>query len=470
MSTQREVESRRVEAGLPLEGGPERGHRGVGAGCTGPEDAEVVPGEGVGAVGGDRVLVRGGGLIATAGLVQADAALVPQLRHPRVLPQQLVVELERRRMVPPQQVHLRHRLQHERAVLARLQRHAVFAQRLGEVALLPEREPELVVRERIPLQRYAIGIGACAARPPRLPRLRGLLALRHQPLEREVRLRPRQHGVERNGALGRPQRALVQSHVAVDEREQVVRFGVVGIVPDGGLERLERRVVEPAVVERFALVEPRDGAAGIELGGEREAAARRLDAAARLLGKAQVNQRGNIGGRAGEEFLERLCRQVVPAQARVGAAQFPACLAVVGRAAQAFLELRHAAIVEAALAVGQLEVVLRHLHARVDLERAGERGDRLADHALLVVEDPEVVVRAGVRRVDATRERPEDGEVAIGERWTRHRVRRCGWRRRWRAARAGRAGAGSARGAARTRQRPGMPSRRRRRNRGRGRN
>ncbi len=305
---------------------------------------------------------------------------------------------------------------------------------------------------------------------PRLARLRRLLALRHQPLERQVRLRPRQHRVERDRALGRLQRALVQPHVAIDERQQVVRFGVVGIVPDGGLERLERRVVEAAVVERLALVEARDGAAGIELGGEREAAAGSLDATARLLGQAKVYQGGNIGGCAGEQFLEGLRRQVVPAQARVGAAQLPACLAIVGHAAQALLQLGHAAVVEAALAVGQLEVVLRHLHARVDLERAREGGDRLADHALLVVEDPEVVVRAGVGRVDATRERPEDGEVAIGGRRTRHRVRRCGWRRRWRAARAGRAGAGSARGAARTRQRPGMPSRRRRRNRGRGRN
>ncbi len=70
---QRQVEPRRVEAGLPLERRPERGHGRVGAGGAGPQDAEVVPRQRVGAVGGDRVLVRGGRLVATSRLVQAHA-------------------------------------------------------------------------------------------------------------------------------------------------------------------------------------------------------------------------------------------------------------------------------------------------------------------------------------------------------------------------------------------------------------
>ena len=166
---QREVEPRRMEAGLPLERRPERGHGRLGAGRAGPEDTEVVPCQGVRAVGGDRLLVRGGSLVATSGLVQAHAPLVPDLRDPRVLPQQFVVELECRHMIAAQQVDLRHRLQHEGAILPRLECHAILAQRLGEVALLPERKPELVVCERVPLQRLPAGIISRAACPPPLP-------------------------------------------------------------------------------------------------------------------------------------------------------------------------------------------------------------------------------------------------------------------------------------------------------------
>ena len=50
-------------------------------------------------------------------------------------------------VLPHEQVHLGHRLQHEVALLAALERDLVLAQRLGVVALAAEREAEVVVRE-----------------------------------------------------------------------------------------------------------------------------------------------------------------------------------------------------------------------------------------------------------------------------------------------------------------------------------
>jgi hypothetical protein len=89
----------------------------------------------------------------------------------------------------------------------------------------------------------------------------------------------------------------------------------------------------------------------------------------------------------------------VPEQ-RIRAAQLPACIAVVGLNAQAVLQLGDAAVVVPGVEVRDLQVALRHLHLWVELERARERRNSLAQQALVVVEDPEVVVRTGVRRVD----------------------------------------------------------------------
>ena len=86
-------------------------------------------------------------------------------------------------------------------------------------------------------------------------------------------------------------------------------------------------------------------------------------------------------------------------------------------------QLGDPAIVVAAVPVGDLQVGLRHLHLRVELERASELGDRLLDQALLVVEDAEVVVRPGVGRVDPTGKGAEHREIALRERGGRHDVR-----------------------------------------------
>ena len=114
----------------------------------------------------------------------------------------------------------------------------------------------------------------------------------------------------------------------------------------------------------------------------------------------------------------------------VGAAQLPARIALVGRAAEPLLQLRDAAVVEAGVVVGDLEVALGDLHAGIELEGARELLDRLGHQTLLIVEHAEIVVRAGVRRIDPARKRTQDREVAFGNGSRRGvRERRGGGRR-----------------------------------------
>src|SRR5258708_32030781 len=89
-------------------------------------------------------------------------------------------------------VTIRHRLQREAAVLAALHREAILAQRLLVVPLLPEREAEVVVRQRTALGH--LGLGALLhAQLLTLPL--GVVAL-----EGEVGLRARQRRGEVDGA------------------------------------------------------------------------------------------------------------------------------------------------------------------------------------------------------------------------------------------------------------------------------
>ena len=90
---------------------------------------------------------------------------------------------------------------------------------------------------------------------------------------------------------------------------------------------------------------------------------------------------------------------------RVGAPELPARVAVVDAEAELLAQLRDAAVVVARVEVRDLEVALRDLHLRVELERLRERRRRLLVQPLVVVEHAEVVVRARVRRIDAPRER-----------------------------------------------------------------
>src|SRR6266404_4669119 len=107
-----------------------------------------------------------------------------------------------------------------------------------------------------------------------------------------------------------------------------------------------------------------NGAVGIELD-------RALEAARRLLGDSALNERLEVF--------------------RIGT--------------EPFLELVQSALEDPALAVGDLEVAPRHAHALVESQCARERDDCLVRQSLSKVENAEVVVRAGIRRVDSPSER-----------------------------------------------------------------
>src|SRR5213079_3738973 len=88
-----------------------------------------------------------------------------------------------------QEVELRHRLERQAPVLAALQRQPVFLQRLVVVALLAERESEVVVGERVALHHLGL-------RGETLASLLAL-ALGGVTLEREVGLRSGERSEER---------------------------------------------------------------------------------------------------------------------------------------------------------------------------------------------------------------------------------------------------------------------------------
>src|SRR5258706_14303901 len=92
----------------------------------------------------------------------------------------------------------RHRLTDEAAILAALDREAVLAQRLGVVALPPEREAEVVMRQLAALGDLGQGLLAQA--------VLGGLAFGAVTLQREVGLRPRQRRDLRGGAAWRAAR------------------------------------------------------------------------------------------------------------------------------------------------------------------------------------------------------------------------------------------------------------------------
>ncbi len=158
----------------------------------GPEYPEVVPGQRVVGIDVECGVVCRTGLVAPAGMLQTDPALIPQLGRLGVLGDQRRVQLERSRDITPQQMHFGHGLAHQAGIFAGVERQLVLPQRLDVVALLPEREPQIVVGERSTLADPG---------PRHLMRLRGVQAA--IAIEREIALGAGKRGVERRGFLGR---------------------------------------------------------------------------------------------------------------------------------------------------------------------------------------------------------------------------------------------------------------------------
>ena len=340
--------------------------------------------------------------------MQHDAPLVPELRRISSLVDEGLVKLERVGEVALEEVHLRHRLPHQPPILAALDREAIFAQGLRVVALLPEREPEIVVRELAALGDFRLGLRA----QPVLGRLPlGAIAL-----QREIRLGPRERRIQLNRAFGGRAGLLVAPHIAQHERHQVVRVGVVRIERHGALERRERRLVQPAIVVDLAEIELHDGRVRLRLGGPQEPLRRHFQPAARLLGEPELDDRGDVVRLVRQQLLEFRHRFLEGAEDRVGAAQLPARVALVGGLPQLFLQLGDATVVIAGVVIGDLEVALRDLHARVELERPRELLDGLGNEAFLVVENAEIVVRARIGGIDPAGKGPQDGDVTLRDR------------------------------------------------------
>jgi hypothetical protein len=225
---QREVQPRLHEVRIALERRTEGVDRVVGLPGVEVGDAEVVARERVPRLHLERVVVARRRLEMLPRLVQRHAALVPELRTVGPVGEQRVVQLDRRLGILLDQVQLGHRLHHELAVLAPLERVLVGLHRLGDVALLPVGEPQRVLRERLPF-----GDGHLLLRAARLPAgEQGLVLLGVVLVEREVRLRALERRIEVHRALAGLPRLGVLAEVAEHEREQEVRVGVVRVELD----------------------------------------------------------------------------------------------------------------------------------------------------------------------------------------------------------------------------------------------
>ena len=181
-----QIQTRFAERGLHLERFPERRDRAFGVAAMIERDAEIVVRQGVARLGRHGATITVPRLGKETVLMQRHAALVPQLRADRRIREEFVVKGNGRLRLSTQQVNFRHGLQHQRTVLAPIERLRVLAERLAEITLLPEGEPEVELRE------LAFGLYLHRGHPRRRARRRGLHGFSAEPaalFDREVRLR-----------------------------------------------------------------------------------------------------------------------------------------------------------------------------------------------------------------------------------------------------------------------------------------
>jgi hypothetical protein len=192
----------------------------------------------------------------------------------------------------------------------------------------------------------------------------------------------------------------VPPEIAEDETHQVQRVGTVRVELRRAAQRRERLLVQPAVVEDLADIEIDHRAVWIQRESALQPLLRLLEAAVQLFGKRELHHRANVVRVVLQELGELGHRLGELSEEREGAAKLPACITVRGSAPEALAQIGDAPVVVACVEIRDLEVALRDLHLGVELERAHERGCRLGVQPLVVIQDAEVVVRTGVRRVD----------------------------------------------------------------------
>ena len=176
-----EIEASRQERLGDIERVPERGDGGLTAGFVRATHTKIVPRR-AGSPGRSRRPARRTDRFGpAAGLMQADAALVPQLRRIGILADQSIVKPERGGKIALEQVNFRQRLEAQSVVLARLECQPVLGDRLLQIPFLPERQSEVVVRERTALDDLH---GRAAGRDRTIPRPFSLLLSPFSPLTR----------------------------------------------------------------------------------------------------------------------------------------------------------------------------------------------------------------------------------------------------------------------------------------------
>ena len=184
-------------------------------------------------------------------------------------------------------------------------------------------------------------------------------------------MRARERRVELDRALRRLLRLVVAAHVAEHEAEQVVRVGIVRRELDRALERVQRLIVEAAIVQHLADVELVTALAGHRARAraqnqhcasrDRRSPSRRAPAArSRRRRSAVLQHRAELRRRPSVAWPSNA--YVRPSSQRASRSS--------GCDAQPVAQLGDAPIVVAGVKVRDLEVALRDLHLRVELERA----------------------------------------------------------------------------------------------------
>ena len=371
-------------------------------------DGQVVPGECVGVIERERLAVRVLRLVHAGRLMLRDAALVPQLGTRLLQLEQARVDVARLGIALHER-HLGFRLLHQERIFAALRCQPELAHRFVVQRLLTERETEVVVRER----RFFRALGSLRRSLARPVADQLLVARFAVAIQRQVRFRLVVRRIQLGSFCSRSFRARHVAEIAIDEREQVMRFGQVRLARDGALEIVARFHDRAAVVQHFAEVQQDARVFGLELRRAPQRMQRRIEVAVLPFGAREIEQQPNIIGAHLQQPLPLADRARDIAAVQVCARE-PLARAQIARIREQLrAQVRDETLVIARVEVRDLQVAVGHLHALIELERFLEVLDRFLVQSLVVEDHAEVVVRAGVARIDAAGERAQNLEVAL---------------------------------------------------------